>query len=785
MKTHTRILCYSFVVAFSTFLHAEEPRLVPEFGEKGLTSLKVDGAELLANATIRVSLNGKPLQGGSLESNGRNEVVLTWPELKASVLYAGSSSHVAYTFEFENTGEVPIRSLDLQPFDIRFPKRPQGGHWFWGYTHNAGDGAPAVIAGDWGDAKLAVSAYEDTSIRKGGVSNQTVAIELKGPTSRSTIYPVIYKIRFPTPIEPGETATFKGSLRVAPSGTPTPDMAKDVYEAFKQKFPFVLDWPDRRPIGVIFLANSGQNWPTNPRGWFNDPKVDVTTEAGLADFRKRLMELADRSIAIMQDVGAQGMLFWDVEGGEMPHAITYLGDPRALPTHAPEMDAVADEFFQKFIDAGFKTGVTIRPSKIVTRPSTGKPAHQQVDDPIADMSDKIAYAKKRWGATIFYMDTNVTWPIDTRPLEEDLTRGMWQGNASLISSADMVDLAQRHPDTLFFPEFPRFGYYSAVGIYGETKTGGRLETPADVRAVYPDAMTVWKLGDVDFLIEWEGLLQASLDGDVQVFRAWFGDWANAFVKRLQQEKAYVERTEDMSPGAPALQIRDEKPELRYDAVRALNKPGVAETRTLIQALEREKDWVIRRQILLALARSGSPEAIPVLIPLAKDSGPKLDYPAMMALTTIGGEGTKAVLEIAGTASGRQMEYALRALRVNNDPVATPLLAEIAMGENDKLSALAIDALRGRHSPELERAMIGVLDSDQPSRLIAAANLLGAYQSRAAVEPLVDLIQRAVSDLKNNHVRVAAGKALEQITGQRHGPYEYLWKRAFDAGKLTP
>ncbi len=778
-------LITALTCALPLFLKAQTPRLEAGFNESGFHSLKVNGEELLANADIRISLNGKPLQGGKLETNGRNEVTLTWPELNATVRYEGSGSHVAYTFEFENTGKDPMRRLEVKPFDLRFPKRPQGGKWFWGYGHSAEEGAPAVIAGDWGDAKLAVSAYEDASIRKGAVSDQTVAIELKGPNSPSTTYPVIYKLRFPTPIEPGETATFKGSLRVAPSGTPTTDMAEDVYDTFKQKFPFVLDWPDRRPIGVIFLANSGQNWPTNPRGWFNDPKVDVTTEAGRADFRRRMLDLADRSIAIMRDVGAQGMLFWDVEGGEMPHAITYLGDPRALPDHAPEMDEVADEFFRKFIDAGFKTGVTIRPSKIITRPATGKPAHQQVDDPIADMSDKIAYAKKRWGATIFYMDTNVTWPIDTRPLEEDLTRGMWQGNASLISSADMVDLARRHPDTLIFPEFPRFGYYSAVGIYGETKTGGRLHTPEDVRAVYPEAMTVWKLGDVDFQVEWEGLLRASLDGDVQVFRAWFGDWANAFVKRLQEEKAYRQKLSGVEPaGSLADQLAHDDLLVRYAALMSLTNPSVEQARVLLTALEQEKDWVLRRHMILALGNSGSEEAIPVLNRIARNSADRLDYVAMVSLGKLGGQGTEILVDIAKNQSGRTRQYALRALRLNADPVATPLLVAIAEGEKADESGLAIRALETRHSPALEARMIEQLASDQPSRLIAAAQLLGHYRSQAALEPLVGLIQRSVSTLKNNQVRVAAGTALEQITGLQYGPYESHWKRAFDEGRLA-
>ncbi len=53
-----------------------------------------------------------------------------------------------------------------------------------------------------------------------------------------------------------------------------------------------------------------------------------------------------------------------------------------LPQAAPEMDEYADAFFRKFLDAGLKTGVCIRPSRIIPNPKGGW-KHQQVDDPVA------------------------------------------------------------------------------------------------------------------------------------------------------------------------------------------------------------------------------------------------------------------------------------------------------------------------------------------------------------------------------------------------------------------
>ncbi len=101
------------------------------------------------------------------------------------------------------------------------------------------------------------------------------------------------------------------------------------------------------------------------------------------------------------------------------------------------MDTAADEFFKKFLDAGLRTGICIRPSKIISNLKGGW-QHQQTEDHVGDLADKIAYAKKRWGCSIFYMDTNVTWPINKDTA--DRSKGMWQGNATILPASDLRTL---------------------------------------------------------------------------------------------------------------------------------------------------------------------------------------------------------------------------------------------------------------------------------------------------------------------------------------------------------
>ena len=94
-------------------------------------------------------------------------------------------------------------------------------------------------------------------------------------------------------IEPGITKTFNVSLRFGRAGASVRDLAGDVIKGYLKKYPFQLNWTDRRPIAMIFLAGSGIKTPTNPRRWImNVGKLDVTTDEGKADYRAAPLELA-------------------------------------------------------------------------------------------------------------------------------------------------------------------------------------------------------------------------------------------------------------------------------------------------------------------------------------------------------------------------------------------------------------------------------------------------------------------------------------------------------------
>lgn len=186
-----------------------------------------------------------------------------------------------------------------------------------------------------------------------------------------------------------------GSIFIGPGGSVIAESGK----------PLTIDevpdlrWDDHRPLGVMMLCKELSGWSHNPRGWFNDATIDISTPAGLAALHKRLDAVIDQSIANLREVGAQGLVFWDLEGLEFP--LGYVGDPRQLGTLAPEMDAVADRLMARVRAAGFAVGMAIR-IDATERSQLGAALElKPVSDPARLALAKIAYARQRWGATLF------------------------------------------------------------------------------------------------------------------------------------------------------------------------------------------------------------------------------------------------------------------------------------------------------------------------------------------------------------------------------------------------
>ena len=261
-------------------------------------------------------------------------------------------------------------------------------------------------------------------------------------------------------------------------------------------WPMGASWHDRRPIGVLFLANTYHSSATNPRGWFNDRTLDFVSAGGNVIFRKILLNYADTTITNLERLGAQGIIVWDLEGEEFPHKISFIGDPRSLNLLAPEMAASVDEFFKRFRDAGLKVGVTIRPQELVL--GNGLPHQAAVLDFKKVLLGKIDYARTNWGVTIFYVDSNY---------------GVWRPDEAL----QLRLLAEQRPDILLIPEHHYLPYWTFSAPYVSLRKGNPDATTGLARKLFPASFQVLDIADASS----DQVAAAWHQGDILLFRAWY------------------------------------------------------------------------------------------------------------------------------------------------------------------------------------------------------------------------------------------------------------------------
>lgn len=358
-------------------------------------------------------------------------------------------------------------------------------------------------------------------------------------------------------IAPGKSLTVKVTIRFGGASAAPAMVLADAYEHFRSCYRFANVWKDRRPIAMITHASNFKNHvsPTNPRGWLSNPKLDVTTQTGKAEFRREMLKAAARSVEVIKQTGGQGMIFWDIEGQENPHPISYIGDPRLAKKLAPEMDEIADEYFKVYRDAGLRTGVCLRPSQVYYDEAKQAWAHGTGSDggpgrgsffpelrpkdipwwrfyPLAErLSERIAYCKKRWGCTLFYVDSNGVY----RQSGED-QKFRW----FLLDAAVWQKVKADHPDVLIIPEHARddqafhVANWAYTATYYEVRMGG-YRTPDKVRELLPDAFSVININDGDIHQHRAEIKAGVARGDILLFRGWFADNRNAWVKSLYDD----------------------------------------------------------------------------------------------------------------------------------------------------------------------------------------------------------------------------------------------------------
>ncbi len=509
-------------------------------GARGLDSLSFNGQSLLRSpqrgelqpwkSVFRAALDAllphtsPPVITSNTQTNSI-ELAYAWG--RVSCAYGKEGDRLTMRIEVSNGGTEELDELSLRLMELNFPSVPDGGTleagmFGFGFKETLRPlyDYPAVA-----DPQFVVPIVRvDYGTGALNFCSDDLKCSLSVPYSTNppakTSYPFIMNCHR---IKPGSPETFNISLRFGPANSRVPDLSHDVLERYAEKYPFRINWTDRRPIGAIFLSSSGINAATNPRRWIlNSGKIDITTDQGKGIFRKALLGMADKSIKVLKDAHAQGMITWDPEGQEFPGAC-YYGDPRLTPTLAPETEfrdegtaSAIDDYFAKFRVAGLKVGLCIRPQQVTI--IDGKPVQQAVDDEHAAqiLKEKIAYAKQRWGCTLFYVDSTTTLG---RPLSPDVFKAV----------------AEAYPDVLLIPENESMRYFAYTAPFNSYVHHKVTSTPAGARMVYPKAFSVLMAPDGDRSEDHNALLNAVRSGDILLFNCWYDNAGAVKINRLYGE----------------------------------------------------------------------------------------------------------------------------------------------------------------------------------------------------------------------------------------------------------
>jgi len=513
-------------------------------GERGLTSLSFNGQSLLASpasgelqpqkSIFRAVLDAllPPSLAGVATSNKQPDtVVLSFPWGRIACVYGKQGDRLTMRIEVSNTSSGPLNEFSLRLMELNFPSIPHGG------TLEAGMFGFGFKGPDWRlqEGPLSIPSVADPRFvvpiveldyGTGAINfcsdDVDCAVDVSPSTNfpARTSYPLVITCR---EIKPTARKTFDVSLRFGPGGARVQDLSGDVLRRYAKQYPFQVNWKDHRPIGAIFLAGPQINVPTNPRRWtMNSGEIDVASDEGKAAFRVALLKLADTSVQVLKDADAQGMITWDPEGEEFT-GYCYYGDPRLIPTLAPEMEfkndgakSAIDEYFEKFRAAGLKVGVCIRPQEI--KMIDGKPIHQAAEDEHAAeiLRERIGYAKQRWGCTLFYIDSTATMN-------------------GAINPEVFKTIAEAYPDVLLIPENESMRYFAYSAPLNSYQHHKITSTPVGTRMVYPNAFSVLMAAEADHPEDHDALVTAVRHGDILLFNGWYHSDEAKKIKKLYEE----------------------------------------------------------------------------------------------------------------------------------------------------------------------------------------------------------------------------------------------------------
>lgn len=789
--TFSHAMCIFFLAAN---LSAEEG-LKLQFNENGLSSLQHLGEELLLtekNQLPRIS-------GINIENAGSTENV-TLKQISST---------------FDSTAQTLSMDYGVVVHSIRYQQQGDRLALYVSLTNKTADqtilpgfamhlmglkidGASLSLRGNapfafqrFDERSLAVTSF--ANYRDNSISLQANKLSIKPNDVEEIVTvgvdPSLYKNDSHKKLSPGEVLNWEVSLYFGSKETSPKDLlSKDIKE-FTNINPIVLKWDDRRPIGIDFISSAGLRAEKNHRGWFNDAKLDINTPEGVKEFKEKMFKRVQNNLDNLKKLNAQGIILWDIEGQEFKHPISYMGDPRHLAETTPEMDAIADEVFAAYRNAGFKVGICIRPSKIVKDTSplgidykkkTGRDrwTHVEARNPIENMIDKIDYSKKRWGATIFYLDSNV----NGTGMSSDGIAEKTKGVPHVIPAHWMEAINKAHPDVLVIPEWnnPESARFSAPyrsSNLNQTNNPNGFLYPGSFAVVMP-SMELLKNKRSDYL-------QGNINGDILLTNTWYEDQRIEHISFIYQEGLLLREgmpeaiksasAKDLSQSAMSPAIKDRF----WAAVRAGQLQDI-ESGDLLKELAFDAEIVVQKAAFEQLSKR--PDCVDdKIISLMKkliteptQAGEPLTPFACELLAACGNKTVPLLIELLNSQDNKLFavkDQLIKALGTSGtkDPQAIELLTDILRNKEKRTQRLvepAIIALGELKAREALPTIIAYNYSNDPFMVAEIVQALRSIADPRAVESIIQNYFRGNWGVVVYHYRKILDQALTELTGEK-------------------
>ncbi len=531
-----------FIELAPAALHADAQGLQVTYGAKGVQNLAFNGMSLENTAAypsdafhiwhmkmtdLAGNVVGSGQYGWGENNNGSSWNAQTntetysfnWGSVGVQFAQNGNNLDMTVTeINYASSGVI-LDGAEIYPFALHFPQDPAG---FSGYNQYAiTTTGPGVSSADFGFGIVTAVLPNEanplyTGWKNAGSATYTPIMTGTAPDGLAAFLP-----HNDAPVQPGSAFSYTVSLRFTPEGTAA--NAADAYASFAATYPSQMTWTDKRILGTAYLASSpagggditqSGGFPTNPRRYFNDASVDITTAAGLQAFQNRMLAQAAANTANAQNLNAQGVITWDLEGEQYPQTTSYVCSPDQIATVAPEMESTItdssspyygqkldDAYFKTMANAGLRVGLCLRPQRFILA-SNGTASQNYLSGNaaiVANLENKARYANARWGATVFYVDSTVDM------------------NGGTLDPAIFGQLITDLPNVLFIPEESTPRYYAYSAPFYSFLFHTSLGTPSTVYNYYPKAFGANLVNDVaaSTLVQYTPqLTQSVADGDI-------------------------------------------------------------------------------------------------------------------------------------------------------------------------------------------------------------------------------------------------------------------------------